>query len=108
MVYWITGRANSGKTTLAHKIAAQINGVVLDGDDIRRVFPAGYDRKDRRAHQLRLMKLARVLHGHGVNVVVACVSPDKKYRRLLQKLLKECVEIQLPFGELWEGTEYEE
>ena len=108
MVYWITGRANSGKTTLAHKIAKQINGIVLDGDEMRKYFPQSFESGGRRANLYGLTVYAKILDKQGFNVVIACVSPNKSLRKEFQKEFKDCIEIQMPFGELWEGTEYEE
>ena len=108
MVYWITGRKGSGKTTLARRIAEQTNGIVLDGDEIRRVFPTGFSREDIISHNRRITKLARIFEGQGHVVIIACVSPYREGRKVLQGLFDECIEIQLPFGTLWPGTKYEE
>ena len=109
MVYWITGKCNSGKTTLAYKLAAQIpGGVVLDGDEMRSWFPTGFSDKDRIENQERLTRVACILEKQGFVPIIACVSPVKSVREQLQSECLECLEIQLPFGELWEGTTYEE
>ena len=109
MIYWITGKPNSGKTTLAYKIAKQINGIVLDGDDIRKIFPDTFKVDGRQRNQKRLVDLAILLDKQGFNVVIACVSPNKSYRGFLQKgFEKGCIEIQMPFGKLWPGTKYED
>ena len=108
MIFWITGRAGSGKTTLAKKIAEQIDGVVLDGDEVRRENPDDFSPEGRERNQRRIVAMALELWEHGVNVVIACVSPDKALRRDLQSCLPECIEIQMPFGTLWNGTQYEE
>ena len=109
MVYWVTGRKNSGKTTLAYRLKAQIpNSVVLDGDEFRAYFKAGYEYEERRENIMRLAKVAAILEKQGHVVIVACVSPYRALRQEAQALLEECVEICLPFGELWDGTEFEE
>ena len=108
MIYWITGRSNSGKTTLAHRIAKQTNGIVIDGDDIRSVFPTGYSDKEREQHIVRMAKLAAIFESHGHTVIVACVSPLRKWREMARTHFSECIEICMPFGQLWEGTCYEE
>ncbi|GAF87319.1 unnamed protein product, partial [marine sediment metagenome] len=46
MVYFITGRKNSGKTTLAYHLKKILESygefvVILDGDEIRKEFPIG-------------------------------------------------------------------
>jgi len=108
VVYWITGRKNSGKTTLAYRIATQINGIVVDGDEVRNVFPTGYSDEERRENILRIAKIAKIFENQGRTVVVACVSPKRGWREEAQAMFDECLEICLPFGELWEGTEFEE
>lgn len=103
MVYWITGRKNSGKTTLAYRLKAQIlNSVVLDGDKFRKQFPTGYSYADRKDNITRLAKIAAVFERQSLIVIIACVSPYKNLRKELQSMFKECIEICLPFGELWE------
>ena len=109
MVYWITGRRHSGKTTLAHKLAKQIKGgVVLDGDEFRQMFPEDFSKMGRFRNQRRMAKIARLLQAQGFTPIIACVSPSKVMRKALQSYIENCIEIQLPFGELWEGTTYEE
>lgn len=108
MVYWITGRKGSGKTTLARKIARQTNGIILDGDEIRQIYPTGFSREAIIRHNRRITKLAQIFEGQGHVVIIACVSPFREWRKVLQANFKECIEIQLPFGTLWPGTVYEE
>ena len=109
MLYWITGRRHSGKTTLAKKIAAQIaKAVVLDGDEYRSYFPEDFTNEGRERNQRGLAAIAHILEDQGFIPIIACVSPDKTLRCELQSEFDECIEIQLPFGELWPGTHYEE
>ena len=108
MVYWITGRKDSGKTTLAYRIAGQVNGVVIDGDEVRQFFPTGWTDDNRFEHIMMMARFARLLEKQGKIVIVACVSPKRKWREKARLLFDECVEICMPFGELWEGTIYQE
>lgn len=108
MVYWITGRANSGKTSLAYRIAKQINGIVVDADVVREVYPTGFTEEERYENVMRIARIAKVLELSGYEVVVACISPRKEWRQKAQSMFDNCLEIMLPFGELWEGTYYEE
>ena len=108
MIYWITGRKNSGKTTLAHRIAKQINGIIVDGDEVRKYFPTGYTDEERYDNIMRIAKIAKLMEDQGQVVIVACVSPKIKWRKEAQKMFDECIEICMPFGELWAGTEFEE
>lgn len=108
VVYWITGRTNSGKTTLAYRLAKQTNGIVIDGDEVRKLFPTGYSDSERYDHIMRMANIAKIFESQGRIVIIACISPKRKWRKEAQALFKQCVEICMPFGELWEGTEYEE
>lgn len=108
MVYWITGRKNSGKTTLAYRIAAQTNGIVIDGDEVREFFTSGYSRIERYGNILTMSYIAKLIENQGKIAIVACVSPFREDRKIAQRIFEECIEICMPFGELWEGTEFEE
>jgi len=110
MIIWITGRKHSGKTTLAYKLKEQLgNCVVLDGDEIREITGnTEFADSSRIRNQRIVTKLAKMLVRQGVeNIIIACVSPVKSVRESFQKELG-ALEIQMPFGELWEGTKYEE
>jgi len=109
MVYWITGRKNSGKTTLARRIQKQIPcSIIIDGDKVREVFANDFTDEGREENQRNLARIARLVEDQGIVAIVACVSPRRALRKSLQANFRECIEIQLPFGELWKGTEYEE
>ncbi len=108
MVYWITGRKNSGKTTLAYRIATQVGGVVIDGDEVRALFPTGYSDVERFENIMRMAKIAKLFENQGLIAIVSCVSPNRNDRIKAQSIFDQCVEICMPFGELWEGTEFEE
>ena len=108
MIFWITGRKHSGKTTLAKRIAQQINAIIVDGDEIRGIFPDDFTEEGRERNQRRIAGLANLLDKQGFNVVIACVSPRLWLRKELQGQLRNCVEIELPFGTLWKGSVYEE
>ncbi|MCK4975512.1 MAG: adenylyl-sulfate kinase [Anaerolineales bacterium] len=110
MVYWITGRKNSGKTTLAYRLRAQIpNSIVIDGDQVRELWENNQFDKEGREKNLELMaRIALLLEQQGHTVIVACVSPIRSERKYYQMWFNKCIEICMPFGELWEGTVYEE
>ncbi len=110
MIYWITGRKNSGKTTLAYRLRAQIpNSVVLDGDQVRELWGnIQYDKVGRAQNLEQITKIAVLLENQGHTVIVACVSPIRNERKYYQMWFNDCIEICMPFGELWEGTVYEE
>jgi len=110
MIYWITGRGKSGKTTLARRLAKQINGIILAGEDIREYFPQDYTLSGRRANLELITNFALILEKQGFNVIICCQSPNYQMRKELQSKFEECLEIQLPFGnnDAWGNIEYEE
>ena len=79
MIEWIYGDSGMGKTTLAKKIAG--DAVLLDGDDMRKVWPElTFSDEDREVQNIRVARLARVLELQGFNVVVATICPTKHLR----------------------------
>jgi adenylylsulfate kinase-like enzyme len=90
-------------------LKSQISGsVVLDGDEVRKYWEPGYTDMGRLRHLQRITKIACLLENQGHTVIIACVSPKRSWRKYFQSKFKKCLEICLPFGELWKGTEYEE
>ena len=80
-VYWITGLAGAGKTTIAKAIYAALrdkreNVVFLDGDLLRIVFgnDLGHDAADRRISAGRNSRLCKMLSDQGQDVVCATIS----------------------------------
>ena len=80
MVIWLIGLSGSGKTTLGKEIARlwrglAANTVLLDGDELRRVFAhdqtdAAYSVEGRRANAERMTALCEMLDRQGINVVL--------------------------------------
>ena len=107
--FWITGRSGAGKTTLAEKVAAQVEGVVIDGEKVRKDFndddfsPAGS-----RHHIERMVRMALNHEKLGIVPVIAVVSREKRFRKTMQSRFKNCVEIQLKGGTEWPELKYEE
>ena len=109
MIIWITGRKNSGKTTLARKLAHQLNAVVIDGDDVRQeTGNSDFSRDGIDRNLSEITDQALRAHYSGRNVIIACVSPIAKMRKKYQDQLPGCLEIEMPFGELWPATVYEQ
>jgi adenylylsulfate kinase-like enzyme len=88
LILWLTGNTGAGKTTLAHKLAkGQRNTVVLDGDDLREIWPGlSLDIKDRWENCLRAARLARYLEGQGMAVIVAVIAPYVELRREIETM----------------------
>ena len=73
MIIWLTGKAGSGKTTLAKKLKG-INGVILDEDDMYHIWP-DLDCSPLliREFNIRMARLAKYLEeqGHDVEIIRA-------------------------------------
>ena len=114
MIYWITGRRNAGKTTLAYNLQKELRSgqgicsLVIDGDVIRKYFPEGFEFYDRVEHVKRMIRIAKVAEEQGLIPIIAAVTPYKSMRDFGRNAFKDFRLIYIPGGELWEGTEYEE
>ncbi|MFC4305877.1 adenylyl-sulfate kinase [Cohnella boryungensis] len=80
-VYWITGLAGAGKTTIGSQVYARLksvksNVVFLDGDVLREVFghDLGYAPEDRKRSASRNSRLCKMLAEQGLDVVCATIS----------------------------------
>jgi adenylyl-sulfate kinase len=86
-VYWLTGLPGSGKTTIAKAMARLRHVEVLDGDDLRRLWPElGFSREDRIEQARRTAHLARRLSAY-VDVVVATISPFRACREIAREIV---------------------
>lgn len=80
-VYWVTGLAGAGKTTLATLLAERLRDagewvILLDGDRMREVFAGdvGHSPEERRALAGQYGRLCRMLAEQGATVVCATIS----------------------------------
>ncbi len=87
-VVWLTGNMGSGKTSLAYLLKDRLNGVVLDGDEMRSSISlgAGFSKEDREEHNLRVARLANILHNQGHNVVVSVIAPFRDARTKIDEI----------------------
>lgn len=113
MVYWITGKANAGKTTIAHKISEIMKGLnivpyILDGDDVRQYSQAGFSDEERRNHIRTIASFAAIAEKQEIMPIIALVSPKVEWRKEAISLFDKCYMIYVEGGTLWEGTWYEE
>ena len=116
MVYWITGRPGSGKTTFAKRLSSVIDAfygtkqtIILDGDDIRTYFETGFTDDDRRHNLVRAIKFAQIIEVQGITPICAFVSPTIELRNLVRNYVKNFTLIYIPNegDPLWPGTTYE-
>ncbi|PIR52978.1 hypothetical protein COU76_03690 [Candidatus Peregrinibacteria bacterium CG10_big_fil_rev_8_21_14_0_10_49_10] len=93
-ILWLTGNTGAGKTTLAEGMRVYFNEkeasgssadrrvVVLDGDEMRETISRneGLSAEDRRKHNLRVARLAKLLCDQGFFVIVAVIAPFAEVR----------------------------
>ena len=87
-VIWFTGNTGAGKTSLAEFLRERLNAIILDGDEMRHSISvgAGFSKKDREEHNLRVARLARVIHSQGHNVVVSVIAPFAATRKKIDNI----------------------
>jgi len=98
---WFTGLSGSGKTTLANGVKDRLYrlGVkeveLLDGDVIRTNLSKelGFSKEDRDTNILRIGWVCQLLNKHGINVIVAAISPYGQTRRKTRRMIDNFVEI---------------
>lgn len=86
-IYWLTGQSGAGKTTIARILQKEIDCVVLDGDEMRECISlnAGFSREERRNHNIRVARLAKVLSRQKI-VLVSVIAPMKEVRKEIEKI----------------------
>lgn len=90
MVFWLIGLSGAGKTTIGREVYAALkarhsNTVLIDGDEIRRVFgankgPADYTPAARRRNADRVVGLCQWLDSQGIHVVCCLLSAFQEHR----------------------------
>lgn len=100
-VIWFTGLSGSGKTTVAQFVRANllVRGqpcMILDGDQIRSIFPkTGFDKKSREAHISQTARMAALLESQGITVLVSLISPYESTRQYARSISKRFIEVYM-------------
>jgi len=99
---WLTGLPASGKSTVAHALAADLAGkgiraAVLESDAVRReISPQPkYDDVERDAFYATLAYLARMLVLHGVPVIVDATANRRAYRDRARQAIPRFLEVHV-------------
>lgn len=107
---WFTGLSGSGKSTIANKVEAAlfkkgIKTYVLDGDNIRKGLNSdlNFAPEDRTENIRRIAETANLMIDAGLVVLAAFVSPYKKDRENIKKIVKD-----VSFVEIYVNTSVEE
>jgi len=88
-IIWLTGQSGAGKSTLAEALNQELNGIILDGDEMRETISVGlgFSKKDRDEHNLRVARLAKTLAKRSI-VIVSVIAPFRSTRKQLDTILK--------------------
>jgi len=90
-VIFLTGLPCSGKSTIAEVVSKYLgNCVILDGDDVRKSpisKDLGFSEEDRDKNIERIGYIAKLLHDKGITVICSFVSPVRKTRDKIRKLI---------------------
>ncbi len=87
-VVWFTGQSGAGKTTIVKELLEGYVSISLDGNDMRESISlgAGFSKKDRREHNLRIARLAEVLSRQDIIVFVSVIAPMEEVRKEITKI----------------------
>lgn len=84
-LFWVTGLAGSGKTTIGKLLTTQLDipAIHLDGDKLRQLFQSerGYSREDRLWYGERYSALAHYFCEQGISVVLTTITMFDDLRR---------------------------
>lgn len=87
IVYWITGLAGSGKTTIGnalyYKLRKYSTVVLLDGDILKNIINGGgigYTKGERLERAKRYSLLCKMLSSQGINVIICTISMFNEIR----------------------------
>lgn len=97
---WLTGLSGAGKSTIATALSTRLKAIelaceILDGDIIRQHLSSdlGFSAKDRETNVLRVAYICGLLNKHGINVIVALISPCNQTRNRVRDSLNNFIEI---------------
>jgi adenylylsulfate kinase len=97
---WLTGLSGAGKSTIARALEPRLweagrRVEVLDGDVVRTHLSKGlgFSREDRDTNIRRIGWVCEVLNRHGVDAIVAAISPYRQTRDEVRARLPRFVEV---------------
>jgi len=90
-VIWLTGLPSSGKTTIANELNKYLDGIVLDGDDIRGTYISkglGFTKSGRDTNLFRVAEIAKICLRKS-HVICSFVSPYNSTRDKIKEIIGE-------------------
>jgi len=96
----LTGKPNSGKTTIAYALLQKQfrNCLIIDGDKHREMQflgELGFSKEDILLNNEHVIKLARFAQDQGFNVIISQIAPYIEQRDNMRKSLKNFYEVYL-------------
>ena len=93
MIFWVYGQTGAGKTTYVQDVAGD-NDIILDGDEMRLVWPGlGYSLEDRMVQHQRIARLAVLLDSQrdfsGGSVLVATIMPTTEIFNAVKEIVPD-------------------
>ena len=89
MIFWFTGQSGSGKSVIVKGLREFYpHFIMLDGNEMRHSISVGdgFSKEARRAHNMRVARLAAVLSKQGHIVLVSVIAPFEDVRQEIEKL----------------------
>lgn len=113
-VYWITGLAGAGKTTIGRLFFQYMkekypNTILFDGDALRQAFgnDLGYSKEERLQCAMRYSRLCKLLSEQGIFVICCTISMFNEVRKWNRDYIDNYIEIYIdvPFEVLEERNQ---
>lgn len=102
LVIWFTGLSGSGKSTIANSLELELyklgcRSYVLDGDNIRYGLSSDltFSKNDRKENIRRIGEVSKLMMDAGLITITAFISPFKKDRNFVRKLIPKGVFIEI-------------
>ena len=99
IVFWITGLAGSGKTTIAKSLRNKIvkkygPTLVVSGDDLRNIFKLkGFSKESRLLIGMKYSNFVKKISDQKINIIIAVVAMNNSIRKWNKKNIKNYFEI---------------
>lgn len=99
---WLTGLSGAGKSTIARVLEDWLSAAgrpleLLDGDVVRTHLSAGlgFSKADRDTNVKRIGWVCQLLNRHGVDALVAAISPYREARDAVRAMVPNFVEVHV-------------
>jgi adenylylsulfate kinase len=99
---WLTGLSGAGKSTISAVLIERLRASsrpveLLDGDVVRTNLSSGlgFSKEDRDTNVRRIGWVCQLLNRHGVDVVVAAISPYREARDTVRASLPRFLEVHV-------------